>query len=240
MIYVGNFGEAAAVLKKYRAGANLVAGQVVIENDAGDGEVTDPTGVTDLANVVGVTLHGVTVSTTQGHDESTNIVQVYASPGLFKARANPGATAGTAFADADGNLLTNTTQSAAGTTITDPDVGANSKDQGTVFALDGANAGLSRIITTFNANTSIVVTDPFPNTIEVGDRFLQLPWRKGGTVSLQLTSDFTEADASAAVGTGGPVVIYDIIVSTDSPYSASSPGAWVIFRFADHVMSENT
>ena len=240
MRYAGSLsGDSAAHIRKVSIQATVVAGQPVIEDANDVGSVTDPTGVTDLANVVGVTLADKTYSATQG--ASDNLVDVVINErGIFAARCNPSATSGTAYADGDGSFLTATANSAGGTTITDADVGTATKAGGTVFALTGANAGLSRVVTTFNSNTSIVVTHPFPNAIATGDTFLVVPYRVGGTVALQLTSDFTEANTAIAVGTGGAVTIYGIRVNTDSPASLSAPEAEVLFRFADHVYSENT
>lgn len=232
----GTFSGAAYRLVKYKVGATVVAGQPVLTDGTNKyGEVTDPT-TTSLADCVGLTVNSATYSTTQG---SEGVVEVIVNPDLIvAARANPGATSGTAFADGDGNFLTNETASAAGTTIVDATLATDDKwNGGTVFCLSGANAGESRVVTdVVAASTSLTVTVPFSNAIAVGDTFLVVPWSKQST-KLQLTSDFTEANAAIAAGTGANVRIIDVRVNTSSPYSPSSPLCEVLFCFADHYFN---
>lgn len=233
-------GDATAAVRRFRIGESLSAGQIVVSGSTGGGEVEDPTSVTDFSDAVGLALTDATYSTTQGDDEGTVQVALASSNTLYKGRVNPGATSGTQLADADGVVLTNTSASAGGTTITDSDVGSATRAQGTVIGISGANRGESRIVTTFNSGTSLVVSVPFPNAIAVGDMFVVVPYKVGANQTLQLTTDFTEINASVAVGTGDGVVVDKIEVHTEDPYSVDNPEIYVYFRIADSVFSEDT
>lgn len=61
------------------------------------------------------------------------------------------------------------------------------------------------------SSTAGTVTVPFDNATVVGDNFLRAPYNPMQTATVQLTSDFLEADASIAVGTGAEFQVIELI-----------------------------
>ena len=188
--------------------ATVIQDQAVIAEvaDTGGGYITDAT-TTSLLDFVGSVAGAsarnpdgggagtLTFSSTQGDTEG--LVRVCINPdAIYRAPMRGGATA------LDLQTVTTTGASAAGTTITSTDTPENDLDDGTLWCLTGANAGLSRRMTTFTANTSAVVTVPFPRTIAVGDTFAMVPYSPLVTIAIQLTTNLVDADATIAFGTG--------------------------------------
>ena len=134
-------------------------------------------------------------------------------------------------------LLTNTSASAGGTTITDAtNVGTATTASGTVWCISGNNVGQSRRIITFNSASNIVVTVPFPNAIAVGDTFLQVPWsiEPGvGCGNVQSSTLFTQADQTIAAGTGGVATVTWIEQNGRSD-------SYVLFQLQDQLYKDAT
>lgn len=236
---VAHLGGGAPVLKKYKIRANVgtsaFKGIPVIN-------VTDSVGVgpataTSAADTAGLGIDQGTYSTTQGAAEG--MVTVSIRPDLVVgALASGGAAEGTALA-----ILTNTSASAGGTTISDAtNVSANDMTGGLTWCIKGANVGAgTRTITTHTASTSIVVTVPFPNAIAVGDQFIMVPWNPIGTgaggidgnTAVQLTTNLTQARATIASGTGANVEVYDVLAN-------STLDSYVQFLLIDHVYGTDT
>jgi hypothetical protein len=232
---VGESGGAA--VSDYKIGADILQESVVMRDDT-PGEVINAT-TTSATNAFGVSqnISTSTYSTTQGTGSSSAEVlveTVYGPMSVFIARGNPGATSGTAYADGDTNVLTNTTASTTGLIVTDSDVGTASMAGGEIFGISGANAGQSRLVTTHNNSTDVRVTVPFNFTIAVGDRFLVLPFSKGEP-NVQLTSAFNEVDTLIVNGTGAELTVVKNKVHTGPPNSDSVPEVEVYFVFEDHV-----
>ena len=57
------------------------------------------------------------------------------------------------------------------------------------------------------------MTVAFPNDTAVGDNFLRCPYSPMQTVTVQLTTNLTQADASIAVGTGAPFRVVELILN---------------------------
>lgn len=222
----------------YKLSATVVEGQPVIASAAGadGGEITDPT-TTSLLNMVGIVLGAssfnpagggagtLTYSTTQGDTEG--LVRVVINPDtIVRALMSGGAAAGTNL-----TLLSNTAASTGGTLITDADVGTASMDDGITWCISGANVGQSRKITTFSASTSITVTVPFARAIAVGDEFLMAPYLPLTTTAVQLTTNFLEANAAIAVGTGGNATVVEVVLN-------GRGDSYVYFIARDHVFNE--
>lgn len=133
---------------------------------------------------------------------------------IIRSLVSNGATAGTALA-----LLTNTSASAGGTTISDStNIPSADMKSGTVWCLTGANVGHARIITTHTASVSFVVTVPFPRAIAVGDTFLFVPYTAWGTFAasldgsnaVQFTTNIDQADGAIASGTGAEALVFNL------------------------------
>ena len=202
----------------FKISATVIQDQAVIAEvaDTGGGYITDAT-TTSLVDFVGSVLGAssrgpdgnagsLTYSTTQGDTEG--LVRVYINPDIiYRARMSGGATL------ADLQTVTTTGASAAGTTVTATDTPENDLDDGTCWCLTGANAGLSRKVTTFTANTSWVVTVPFPRTIAIGDTFCVAPYSPFVTIAIQLTTNLVEADATVAFGSGGTARPVELVLN---------------------------
>ena len=211
-------GSTAYHFTDYKISATVVLDQAVIAEvaDTGGGYITDAT-TTSLVDFVGSVLGAssrgpdgnagsLTYSTTQGDTEG--LVRVYINPDIiYRARMSGGATL------ANLQTVTTTGASAAGTTVTATDTPENDMDDGTCWCLTGGNAGLSRKVTTFTANTSWVVTVPFPRTIAIGDTFCVAPYSPFVTIALQLTTNLVEADATVAFGSGGTARTVELVLN---------------------------
>ena len=231
-------GSMTMSILDFKISATVVQDQAVIAEvaDTGGGYITDAT-TTSLVDFVGSVAgassfnpHGggagtLTYSATQGDTEG--LVRVYVPPDtIYRATMSGGATAGTVL-----DTLTNSAASAAGTTVTYP-AGPNADmDDGTVWCLTGANAGLSRRITTWTADTSLVVTVPFPRTIAANDTFAVCPYSPNVTIAIQLTSNLVHADASIAFGTGGNARPVELVLN-------GTGNSFVHFIARDHCYNE--
>lgn len=218
----------AGVLRKVKAGASFAnAGIGAIDGTAGAIPVT----TTDGADAYGLALDTATYSTTQGDAEG--LVTIDIRPDLvIRARMSGGATEGTAL-----TTLSNTLAETAGTTVTDADVGTASSATGTLWCTKGANVGQSRIITTFNSATDVVVTVPFKNDIAAGDEFLWCPYNAcdagAGGGNVQTTTLFTEANAAIVAGTGLVAAVCDLELN-------GRLDSYVQFILADHAFGTAT
>ena len=225
-------------LMDFKISATVIQDQAVIGStaDAGGGHITyaaTNSRVDMVGSVAGASSSNpdgggagtLTYSATQGDTEG--LVRVYVNPdAVYRALMNGGTTNGTAL-----QVVTTTGASANGTTITATDTPENDLDDGVCFCLTGANAGLSRRVTTFTANTSWVVTVPFPRAIAIGDTFLICPFSPLVTIAITLTSDLVAADATVAFGSGGTARPLMLVWNgaTDS---------YVDFVARDHVFNE--
>lgn len=220
------FGEngIATTPRRFMIGASSVAGQLCIRQAGNQlpGEAIPPT-TTAAADLLGIFVETVTYSTTQADfdgfvqgEEGTAMVDI--DPfAVYEFRASGGATGGTALnSTAPANILTNTSASAGGTTVTAAEVGTVSftpnGDAGILVGRTGNNAGQRRRITAHTNSTSTGVTVPFPFAIAVGDTFLRFPWSKSGQNVQFTATTFLEADATIIPGTGAPLAVVDVIV----------------------------
>ncbi len=234
MLEAGHLCGGGSVIRNYKIGATFAdPGIVAINGTAG----IIPCTTTDFADTPGLALNTATYSTAQGATHAEGLVRVSVRPDLIiKALMSGGATEGTVL-----TLLSNTSASTDGLTITDADVGSNDMDSGTVWCVSGANVGQSRLITTHTGSTSFAVTVAFLNDIAVGDEFLFCPWGMqgaggagdDGVGNVQTSTLFTQADASIASGTGGVATVVDLELNgrTDS---------YVLFVLQDHIFGVAT
>lgn len=232
-LYGGN-----ALRLKLKVGATVANDGVVAISDTGPNAECIPATTTSFADSYGISLDTATYSTTQADlGTSDRQVTVDARPdAIIRARMSGSSTTG-----ANLTTLVNTAASTGGTLITDGDVGANDMVSGTVWCTVGANVGHSRIITTHSASTSFTVIVPFPRTIAVNDEFLFCPYsRLGGAAgrdgagNVQTTgTDFLDADASIASGTGAVVAVYELELNGNSD-------SYVYFVLQDHALLNAT
>ncbi len=197
----------------------------------------EPVTTTSAAVAIGLGVGTATYSTTQGDVEG--ILKVDVRPDLILNML----CSGSASTGALLTLLSNTSASAGGTTISDADVGSDDMDGGIVWRYPGESgeAGESRTITTHNSATSFVVTVPFSTAIAAGDEFLFLPWNwtgegtagNDGNGHITLTTALTQANAASASGAGCEVSVVDMRLR-------GRGNTEIMFRFRDHVHGADT
>jgi hypothetical protein len=200
--YAGNLGGAGApVIRRFQTNESVYVGCMLQSiGAAGVVELLDVpstlnttatnilgfvTGIVDdsrayVAAVSGTAGYGdmTTYTATQSVVKSTGISEVevcLAIPGVTLIRAPIfNGVWGTAL-----TVLSNTTADSGGTDIVDlvgtADIG---NVLGTIYCRSGANRGMSRTIATISTVTT-TVTVPFPNTIAVGDTFVQVSMMPG-------------------------------------------------------------
>ena len=254
MLEAGHLYGGAALYRRFPVRASVVTAGIplmALTDTVGVG----PVSTTSFADAIGLGKDTSTYSTTQadlndpGSDanigayntiyglDAGRVVTVSIRDDLeIKALVSGGSTEGT-----DLTLLSNTASSAAGTTITDTDVGSADMAGGVVWCTRGANIGHARPIVTHNSSVSFVTTVPFPRTIAVGDEFLWVPYNVFGTgaggidghADLQTTALFSQADGSIATGTGGEVMVTYLELNGISD-------TYVRFMLSDHILKVAT
>lgn len=182
---------------KYQVGESIAdVGVPIIPGGSGEEGVTKAT-TTAAANCLGCNEDTATIVTTQQTDNSDpeRTVSVIVDPNaVWEATLSGGATSGTAL-----TLYEENTGNTDGLIVT---TGADFSnfDEGAIWGFDGNNPGIARKIITGDA-TNADVGIPFPNDIAIGDNFLIAPFWPSEVQYVQLTSDLTQVDASAAVDT---------------------------------------
>jgi len=201
MEFVGSFSGGPPVLKKFQIGEAMATNGVPVVVGGAGNEGVALAATTTASDLVGVTAKiQATLLTAQQTDNSdpARLVTVVVNPdAMYRARLSGGATSGT-----DLTALTVTTASTDGLTVSvsGTDFSSPTQDEGTVYCITGANAGVSRKITSV-ADGAATVTLAFPNDIAVGDTFFTVPFAPGEDQFVQLTTTLDELDASVAVDT---------------------------------------
>ena len=229
MRYARNANGGAPLLKramKLGGADSVVAGQLVIMDADGPGQVMDPT-KTAGADQIGVTLEAGTYSTTQGAEDTVEcVVNPYA---VYSAQVSGGT------GDDEDQALTiteNDTADGGGTKIADAGLASDCMIGGLVYALTGNNVGQTRLISSYDSATCLVVTVPFNTTIASGDEFLVFGFAPYVATNLALTTGFTQVPQHQAPGAGIDLTVVDIIVDDLDP---AVPTARVYFTLRDHV-----
>lgn len=231
------------ILKKFQFGVTLTnAGIPFTVPAAGTAGVVigTTTGATDL---VGMSVDKGTVattgaaqstySTTQGVGASSaeRLVTLIVNPfAVWSAKLSGGATEDTALAE-----QVVTSASSGGTAVTTAAEWSNpTYDEGVTWGYTGANAGRVRKVTSVSS-TAGTVTIPFDVATAVGDIFLRAPYWPMQTVTVQLTTNLYQADASIAVGTGAPYRVVELRLrdSTDS----GKTNSFVLFASNSHALN---
>lgn len=234
-------GGSGLVMYDYMISATVVEGQPVIASSTAGtgGMVTNPT-TTSLLDLVGIVLGAasfdpygggavggsLTYSTTQ--NATPGLVRVVVnSDAVMRALMSGGAGTGTAL-----TTYTAAAANAGGTTFTDADA-TTSMDEGIAWGiLPNANVGIARRITTHDTGTgAVTVTVPFPRAIAASDAFLLCPYQPTVTTAIQLTTAFTQVNASIVVGTGGAARAVELVL-------AGAGDSYVHFMARDHAYNE--
>ena len=219
---------AAPKVKDFQVAATAAVG-VPLLIPAANGAGLAAASATSCANLVGVTLDAATYGTAQNADDSdpAAVVKVIINPdAVFIAKLAGGATAGTAL-----TARTVVTASTTGLAVdTGFDYNSPSVDEGTIWGLVGANAGIVRKITSVSL-TVATVTVAFPLDINVDDMFLHVPYFAFQSPTVTLTSDFTEIDCSVAISTSAAE-----LVPIESDF-AEAANSFVFLIAGDHALS---
>jgi len=218
------------VLKKFQFGVTLTAvGIPFTVPAAGTAGVVIAT-TTTATDLVGMSVDQGSVattgtvqstfSTTQGTGASSaeRVVTLIINPfAVWGWKMSGGATENTALA-----TQTVTTASAGGTAVTTAAEWSNPTfDEGVTWGLTGANAGRVRKVTSVSS-TAGTVTIPFDVATAVGDTFLRAPYWPMQTVTIQLSTLLTQADASIAVGTGAPFRVTELRLADSTDAGATN------------------
>lgn len=236
-------GDIREIVRRFRTGVTTTPGTFLLAAGAGNAGLQAST-TTSLADAVGLVNDAVTYSTTQGSAAAD--VAVTINPfGVYEARLSGGAAAGTQL-----GVWTNSSASTAGTvvTITTGEAAPNSPtmDEGFLYNVTGANGGGNpakslRKITAVAATTA-TVTDPYDNDIAVGDLFIYGPFFPGDGPSssvIQLCTELTEFDASAATSGDAEVRILELVVDATT-LSAARRKTVARFLLDDSIFARNT
>ncbi len=193
----GLLGGGTPVIKKYQVGETFATAGVPAIIDASTEAGVNLATTTGSNDQVGITLDTATYSTAQGTGTSSAeaLVSVIINPdAIIRSRMS-----GTTAAGGDLSAQTNTTASSGGTVIT---TGAawNSPTfaDGQVWGLSGNNVGRNRKITTVGGTSGTVVV-PFDYAIAVNDTYLRAPISPMASIVVQLCTELTEVDMSAAI-----------------------------------------
>jgi len=210
------------LLKTVKVGVTVANAGVVVLKDTNKYGHVKPCTATASADSMGLALQAATYATSL---EATT--QIIMNPfAVLRAKCSGAAAEDTAL-----TVLENT--GASTTVFSSTSVGTADMTGGTVFMLSGANAGLSRVVTSTVSATSITVNCAFPNSIAVGDKAVWLPF-SCGSHKVQTTTYLTQARADIASGTGIDCGVVDTEI--ELPISSTAPVVWVDFVLHDHVL----
>jgi len=233
MQFSGLFSGGAPIIKKFQIGEAMAnAGVPVVVGGAGIAGVSLAS-TTAAADLVGLTLDAqatlVTAQQTDNSDPSRQVSVVVNPDIIIKALLSGGATSDTA-------LIIGTVDVASTTGLdVNTEIDYTNFDEGSIFGFTGANAGILRKITVGDS-TDASVTIAFPVDIDVGDVFLHVPFSGGENQFVQLTSDLTQVDASAAVDTNNNNFRVIELVLKDSSETGRTTSSVIMTPF-DHLFA---
>lgn len=224
-------GGGAPLAMKFQVNSTFAnPGVIARAPGAGNGGLVIGT-TTSAADAVGVCLDTATYQAAQnasGADQSALLTVIVNPNAIWSALMSGGATEDTVLA-----TNTVTTASTDGLDVTTAaEWSSPTYDEGIAWGLTGANAGVSRKITSVST-TAGTVTVAFPRDIAVGDTFLRAPYFPCQTATVQFTTNLYQADASIAVGTGASCRVLEVLTNgiRDSK---------VLFMLNDHVFRDAT
>lgn len=216
MEFAYDLSGGAPVMKRYRVAAtNTVLGRPYTKTvDGGVGIVLGTT--TGAVDFVGVNVDAAgTYAAGQNADGSDNAkyTAIIVNPlAIYRARLSGGATDGTAL-----SARTVTTAQTDGLTVVHAGYNSSSPDmdEGTIWGLTGANAGIARSLTTTADGTTTVIL-AFPRDSAVGDTYALAPIAPTRSIVAQFTTNCTEIDASAAISGDATVVCVEMLTNDEA------------------------
>jgi hypothetical protein len=185
-----------------------------------------------LASAVGVAYDTATFITAQQTDDADvrRTVTVCINPDqIIRGLMSGGAAENTAL-----TLHDVTTATTDGLDVTTGDNHSSpTMDEGVIWAYDGVNVGQFRKITSVSS-TVATVTVAFNRDHPVGDNFIDAPYWPLASTAAQLSTLFTQFDASIAVGTGGAFTAIEFeLYGRDNDGQNTSK---LVGVFGDHIL----
>lgn len=229
MKFMTGLAGGEVLIKTLKVGATVAKNTFVIPDGSNLYGHCIPSTTTSTTDALGLAISGGTYDATPTVAEGgEGTVQVIMNPfAVYRGRVWGSATKAELSA---ATLNVQTQTSASATVITSAAGYSNSKDGGTVWCLTGANAGISRRLTSHVDATSCTVTVAFPNSVAVGDKAVTV--QQGiGTHVHQVTTDLTGFDDSVATGTGIHCGVVD--VELELPINSTNPVVWADILLID-------
>jgi hypothetical protein len=208
MDFAYDLTQALPITKRYQIAETFGnAGVPALIDVAGEGGINLST-TTSMADMVGLAIDTAVYTTTQGTgaDSAERLVGVIVNPNaVWRALMSGGAAENTVLVTHD-----ITTANSGGTTLTTGDNHDSPRmDEGICWFTSGANQSQRRKITG-TSSTAVTVLVPFDLATVVGDTFIDAPYWRNATTTVQLTTLLTQADASIAVATGAGAKVIEM------------------------------
>ena len=226
-------GNGVPVLRKYQVAAtNAVAGRHYLK--AADGGVGIVLGTTTGAvDFIGVNIDApgtyAAAQNSDGSDNAKYTTLIINPMAVYRARLSGGATDGTAL-----TARTVTTASTDGLTVTHSGYNSSSPDmdEGVIWGLTGANAGVYRKVTgTADGTTTVILA--FPRDDAAGDTYALAPIYPTRSITAQFTTNCTEVDASAAISGDATVVVTEMILNDAA--NRGTTESYALIQFCDSL-----
>jgi hypothetical protein len=196
--------------RKFRIGATVAAGQIVMKELSTPAAQIVPATATSYPNAVGVAYEAGTYAVAS---PGVSVKCSYTPDQIVRGKVSGGTAADTAWAD--DQLLTQDTAST--TVITDTGVGDHDYIGGLMVSLAGASKGDLRTILSQTDTTLTTVTVPFSSAIAIGGTALRL--YDMGVSFIALTTDFKQWNNLIAAGetmgtnpAAGWAIVFDVII----------------------------
>ena len=198
MRVMGRLSGGAPTIKRYQLSATAARVGIPFLVSAANGAGVAAGTTTSAANFVGVNYDVATYATAQvaGSTPEATVALAIDIDLILQIFMSGGAASGTAE-----TVKTVTTASTTGLDVTTADTWTGTeRDEGAVWGISGANAGVLRKITSTSA-TAGTVTVAFPQDIAVGDTFSWAPNYPLSLGTLTLTTELDEFRQDVAVAT---------------------------------------
>lgn len=216
------------VLKKYQVAETFanagVHATIGVSAEAGVNLGT----LNNAADQVGITLDAAAYSTTQGSGSSSaeSLITMIINPdAIIRSRMS-----GTTAAGGSLPVQTNTTLDANGLIIvTGAEWSSPTVLNGAAWGLSGNNVGQQRKITTVDG-TSGDVDVPWDQDVAVNDTYLRAPIWPMDSIVVQLVTELTEIDTTAAISGGVEWACIDLELNGASD-------SYATFIAVDHILN---
>lgn len=226
MFIAGHMSGGAPLVKKLQIGEAIPNAGVPLVSSV----LADVDGVKLFTTTAGLMAIGLgedaaptrnTAQQSNGSDPAAYVSVNVRPDAILGTFLSGGATSGTALTE-----LTNTTLDATGLLLTFAATQA-AYDDGVMWGATGANAGkIRKIIALTTTGTPIIA---FPADIAAGDTFYACTFHKGERAGVQLTSDFTQANAAGDNQAAANLRCVDFFQRSKADRGATQSQAHLVF-----------